>query len=92
MDSHQTTRIISSIQLSLESSLFIYAMTRLLGALLQLNLIVILIFIACFVQMKEWECKRQRSAAGSTDAELKMCCRKTGSAIVFSEPSAGHGF
>lgn len=91
MDSHQTTRIISSIQIPLESNLFIYAATRLLGALLQLNSIVILIFGACLLQMKHCECKWQRSAAGSTDVELKMSCKKTGSPIVFSEPSAGHG-
>lgn len=62
MHSRQTTRNISLIQISLESSLFIYAATRLLGALLQLNLIVILLFIACVVQMKQCECKWQHSA------------------------------
>lgn len=34
----------------------------------------------------------QCSTAGSTDAEFKMRRKKTGSPIVFSEPSAGHGF
>lgn len=37
MDSHQTTRIMSSIQISVESSFFIYSVAHLLGALLQLT-------------------------------------------------------